>query len=149
MDLDWLRDYLSLAEKRNFSRAADARNVTQPAFSRRIRALEDWIGTPLFVRGAHGAMLTPAGSHFRPIAEEMMRVLHRARRETKALGEREAALSIAATRALSFTFFPGWIRKHLRFDALGTLRLLESFRGKPEERGEAPQRLRRAFDRFA
>jgi LysR family transcriptional regulator, hypochlorite-specific transcription factor HypT len=124
MDLDWLRDYLSLAEKRNFSRAADARNVTQPAFSRRIRALEDWIGTPLFVRGAHGAMLTPAGSHFRPIAEEMMRVLHRARRETKALGEREAALSIAATRALSFTFFPGWIRKHLRFDALGTLNLI-------------------------
>jgi DNA-binding transcriptional LysR family regulator len=45
MDLDWLKDFLVLAEKRNFSRAADARNVTQPAFSRRIRALEDWIGT--------------------------------------------------------------------------------------------------------
>jgi hypothetical protein len=106
MDLDWLKDFLVLAERRNFSRAADARNVTQPAFSRRIRALEDWIGTPLFVRGAQGATLTPSGVHFRPIAEEMMGVLHRGRRETKAIGEREASLSIAATHALSFTFFP-------------------------------------------
>ena len=124
MDLDWLKDFLVLAERRNFSRAADARNVTQPAFSRRIRALEDWIGTPLFVRGAQGATLTPSGVHFRPIAEEMMRVLHRGRRETKAIGEREASLSIAATHALSFTFFPHWIRKHLHFQELGTLNLI-------------------------
>ena len=40
MDLDWLKDFLALAEQKNFSRAADARNVSQPAFSRRIRALE-------------------------------------------------------------------------------------------------------------
>ena len=124
MDLDWLKDFLVLAERRNFSRAAHARNVTQPAFSRRIRALEDWIGTPLFVRGAQGATLTPSGVHFRPIAEEMMRVLHRGRRETKAMGEREASLSIAATHALSFTFFPHWIRKHLHFQELGTLNLI-------------------------
>lgn len=124
MDLDWLKDFLALAEKRNFSRAADARNVTQPAFSRRIRALEDWIGTPLFVRGAHGASLTSAGAHFRPIAEETMHALQRGRREAKALGKREASLSIAATHALSFTFFPRWIRKHVRFEALGTLNLI-------------------------
>ena len=37
MDLDWLKDFLALAEQKNFSRAADARNVSQPAFSRRIR----------------------------------------------------------------------------------------------------------------
>ena len=61
MDLDWLRDFLALADERNFSRAADARHVTQPAFSRRIRALEDWIGAPLFERNAQGATLTPAG----------------------------------------------------------------------------------------
>ena len=50
MDLDWVRDFLALAEHRTFSRAAEARNVTQPAFSRRIRALEEWVGTPLFLR---------------------------------------------------------------------------------------------------
>ena len=69
MDLDWLKDFLTLAEQKTFSRAADVRNVTQPAFSRRIRALEDWTGTPLFVRGAQGTTLTtlhanPAGWTF-------------------------------------------------------------------------------------
>jgi LysR family transcriptional regulator, hypochlorite-specific transcription factor HypT len=125
MDLDWLKDFLVLAEQKNFSRAADVRNVMQPAFSRRIRALEDWVGTPLFVRGAQGAVLTPAGAYLQPLAAEMMRNLDRARRDTRAVGERNTVtLSIAATHALSFTFFPGWIRRHVRFDAQGTLNLI-------------------------
>ena len=125
MDLNWLEDFLALAEQKNFSRAAEARNVSQPAFSRRIRALEDWIGTPLFVRGTQGASLTRAGLHFLPLADDLMRNLHRARRATRTVGERETgSLSIVATHALSFTFFPGWIRRHMRFEALGTLNLI-------------------------
>ena len=125
MELDWLKDFLALAEQRNFSRAADIRNVSQPAFSRRIRALEDWMGTPLFIRGAQGATLTPAGAHFQPLADDLLRSLHRARHDTRSVGERETgSLSIAATHALSFTFFPGWIRRHMRFETLGTLNLI-------------------------
>jgi len=125
VDLDWLKDFLALADEGNFSRAAEARHVSQPAFSRRIRALEEWIGAPLFVRGAQGASLTPAGAHLRPLAEDIAHSLQRARRETKAVGEgATASLSIAATHALSFTFFPGWIRQHVRFEALGTLNLI-------------------------
>ena len=125
MDLDWLRDFLALADEKSFSRAAEARHVTQPAFSRRIRALEDWMGTPLFARSAQGAILTPAGAHFRPLAEELLRTLRRAQRETRAVGTREtASLSIAATHALSFTFFPAWIRQHVRLEAFGTLNLI-------------------------
>ena len=125
MDLDWLKDFAALAEHKSFSRAADARNVTQPAFSRRIRALEDWIGTPLFVRGALGAGLTSAGQHFQPLATDLIRSLERAQRDTRSVGERDhVALSIAATHALSFTFFPGWIRQQLRFETLGALSLI-------------------------
>lgn len=125
MDLDWLKDFLSLAEQKTFSRAAEARSVTQPAFSRRIRALEDWVGTPLFVRGAQGATLTPAGVNFHPAAHELLRSLERARRETKAVGAQDTAtLSIAATHALSFTFFPSWIRRVMRSRTLGTLNLI-------------------------
>jgi LysR family transcriptional regulator, hypochlorite-specific transcription factor HypT len=125
MDTNWLEDFLALAELKNFSRAADARNVTQPAFSRRIRALEDWIGTPLFVRGAQGAILTPGGINFRALADDMIRSLHQARRDIRAVDQRErVTLSIAATHALSFTFFPGWVRKHIRFETLGTLNLI-------------------------
>jgi LysR family transcriptional regulator, hypochlorite-specific transcription factor HypT len=38
MDTKWLEDFVSLAETRSFSRSAQARHVTQPAFSRRIQA---------------------------------------------------------------------------------------------------------------
>lgn len=125
MDLDWLKDFLALAEQKSFSRAAEVRNVTQPAFSRRIRALEDWIGVPLFLRSAQGATLTPAGAYFQPLAQDLLRNLQHLQRETRAVGEREkGALSIAATHALSFTFFPSWIRRHMRFEALGTLNLI-------------------------
>lgn len=44
MDVKWLEDFISLQRLGNFSAAARARNVTQPAFSRRIRALEMWLG---------------------------------------------------------------------------------------------------------
>lgn len=125
MELDWLKDFLALAEQKNFSRAADARNVTQPAFSRRIRALEEWIGAPLFLRGAQGATLTPAGTHLHPHAVELMRNLERVRRDTRAVGERDTeTLSIAATHVLSFTFFPGWIRRHMRLEGLGAINLI-------------------------
>jgi Bacterial regulatory helix-turn-helix protein, lysR family len=44
MNLSWLDDFLTLAAIGNFSRAADERHMTQPAFSRRIMALEEWRG---------------------------------------------------------------------------------------------------------
>ena len=125
MEIDWLKDFLALEEHGNFSRAADARNVSQPAFSRRIRALEEWIGAPLFRRGAQGAELTQAGVHFKPQAGDLLRAVEQARRDTCAIGERDtASLSIAATHALSFTFFPAWLRAHADFHDLGAVNLL-------------------------
>ena len=48
-----------------------------------------------------------------------------ARRDIRTVGQREkVTLLIAATHALSFTFFPGWVRKHIRFETLGTLNLI-------------------------
>jgi DNA-binding transcriptional LysR family regulator len=125
MELIWLEDYLALAESLNFSRAADARHVTQPAFSRRIRALEDWVGAKLFSRTTHRVLLTPAGEHFRTQAEVLTRALQQLRRDTLDVAGREAALvSFAATHALSFTFFPKWIRGNERILALGSLNLI-------------------------
>jgi DNA-binding transcriptional LysR family regulator len=125
MELVWLEDYLALAETLNFSRAAEARHVTQPAFSRRIRALEDWIGAALFSRTTHGVALTPAGEHFHNQAEVLTRALHQLRRDTLEVSGRGARLlSIAATHALSFTFFPKWVRSNERVLALGNLNLI-------------------------
>ncbi len=50
MDLNWLRDFECLGRTLNFTRAAEERNITQSAFSRRIKALESWVGLPLVDR---------------------------------------------------------------------------------------------------
>lgn len=125
MDLDWLKDFLALAEHQTFSRAANARHVTQPAFSRRVRALEEWIGTPLFVRSAQGAALTAAGDVLKPLAQNLLRDLEQSRRETLEAAEPQmSTLSIAATHALSFTFFPEWIKRYAALQTFGKLNLL-------------------------
>src|SRR3954468_4752936 len=122
MELNWLEDFLALVERRNFSRAAEVRHVTQPAFSRRIRALEDWVGTPLVVRASQGVVLNAAGEVLRERAAGLVSDLQQMRRAAlKAAGREGAALTIAATHALSFTFFPSWIRS---FSSLETLALL-------------------------
>jgi DNA-binding transcriptional LysR family regulator len=66
--LYWLQDFLALVRNGSFSRAAIERHVTQSALSRRIQALEDWAGAPLFDRTAHPIELTEAGQKLLPIA---------------------------------------------------------------------------------
>lgn len=72
MELKWIEDFLSLVETGSFSRSAELRHVTQPAFSRRIRALESWIGAYLIDRSSSPANLTPAGRVFRVEAQEIL-----------------------------------------------------------------------------
>jgi DNA-binding transcriptional LysR family regulator len=125
MELIWLEDLVALAETGNFSRAAENRHVTQPAFSRRVRALEDWIGAPLFERGAQGVTLTAAGEQFRPGADELIRRINQLRRESREAGGKEiATLRFAATHALSFTFFPQWMREMESRTTPGSIRLI-------------------------
>ena len=68
MDLNWLQDFVCLARTLNFTRAANERNITQPAFSRRIKALENWIGVPLIKRSSYPVQLSEAGQQFLPVA---------------------------------------------------------------------------------
>lgn len=73
MDIIWLRDFEALVAQKNFSRAAEERNVSQPAFSRRIRALEDEVGVQLINRQTLPLSLTPAGEVFLSQARIMLR----------------------------------------------------------------------------
>ena len=59
MDTKWLEDFISLAETRSFSRSAQLRHVTQPAFSRRIQALEAWAGIDLVDRSSYPRPFMP------------------------------------------------------------------------------------------
>ncbi len=58
MDIRWLQDFLTIAETANFTRAAEIRNSSQAAFSRRIQSLEQWLGVPLIDRSTFPTKLT-------------------------------------------------------------------------------------------
>ncbi len=50
MRLEWLEDIVAIAQTGSFSAAAERRNLTQSAFSRRIQQIEDYVGVELFDR---------------------------------------------------------------------------------------------------
>jgi len=111
MEMRWLEDFLSLVDTRNFSRSAEARFTTQPAFSRRIKSLEEWVGTTLFDRGTQPVGLTVAGTKFRPVAEEVLRRLYQSREDIRHMDKAAAStVTFSATHSLSLSFFPRWIR---------------------------------------
>jgi DNA-binding transcriptional LysR family regulator len=112
MELVWLEDFIALAEHGGFIKAAQARHVTQPAFSRRIRSLEQWVGVELFQRTPQGATLTPAGEHVLASVQDAAARLYRIRDDAREVaGTAAKSLRFAATHSLSFTFFPRWIRQ--------------------------------------
>ena len=111
MNYLWLEDFLVLAATGNFSRAAEERHMTQPAFSRRVRALEEWLGVVLFDRSTQPSTLTEAGEWFRSVAQDLLTRVAGLPDQARAVADASAAtLRIAATHALSFSFLPGWLR---------------------------------------
>jgi DNA-binding transcriptional LysR family regulator len=111
MEIKWLEDFVSLAKTQNFSKAASERNVTQPAFSRRIQQLEQWLGVQLIDRGVQPSCLTSEGRQFRETAEEVLRMLHQDRVRMNARGgQKNLTVSFATLSNLSISFFPQWLK---------------------------------------
>ncbi len=73
MTLQTLEYFIAVAQYRNFTRAAEACHVTQPALSRAIRALEEELGCPLMVRAGRMVTLTPEGEVCLAEAKGMLR----------------------------------------------------------------------------
>jgi len=120
METKWLEDFVSLAETRSFSRSAQLRHVTQPAFSRRIQSLEAWAGIDLVDRSSYPTRLTPAGETFHSQALEILGSLQATRnlmRSHQATGQ--DMIEFAAPHSLAFSFFPHWVTDlRQRFGAL-------------------------------
>jgi LysR family transcriptional regulator, hypochlorite-specific transcription factor HypT len=110
VETKWLEDFVSLAETRSFSRSAQLRHVTQPAFSRRIQSLEAWAGIDLVDRSSYPTRLTPAGETLHAHALEILGALQTTRnmmRGHKAAGH--DMIEFAVPHSLAFTFFPHWV----------------------------------------
>ena len=109
MEIKWLEDFVTLADTSSFSRAAELRNVTQSAFSRRIKQLEGWLGATLISRATMPAELTPAGRSFLPVAQEAIRTFYAAREALRPSHE-PGLIRFAALHTLTVTFFPQWLK---------------------------------------
>lgn len=110
MELKWLDDFIILARLGNFSEAAKVRNVTQPAFSRRIKALEQWLGAELFDRLTTPVQLTENGILFLPQATQLATGMYDVRKEFTEISDRQdRTLRILTLHTLANAFIPQMI----------------------------------------
>ncbi|MEQ5870920.1 LysR family transcriptional regulator [Sagittula sp. NFXS13] len=119
MEFNWLRDFIALTATQSFSRAAEERHVSQPAFSRRIRALEAAIGATLINRETLPLSLTPAGEIFHDQAVAMLgRLEETIERCQAAEVEDENLIRLAASQSLYTTYHSRHIQPHADTGAL-------------------------------
>lgn len=110
MEIRWLEDFLALARTRHFSRAAEEQNVTQPTFSRRIKLLEEEMGTTLINRQTLPLSLTPAGEAFLGMCHDVTRRVGATRQRLAQMAEEQAGqLRLGAPQGLLTSFLPAWL----------------------------------------
>src|ERR1700748_1663785 len=99
--LDGVEAFLSVAQHRNFRKAAAELAVTPSAISQAVRTLEARVGAALFIRTTRSVGLTEAGERFlaraRPACDELVA----AREAARDLGQRPTGLlRLAAPKAV-------------------------------------------------
>jgi LysR family transcriptional regulator, hypochlorite-specific transcription factor HypT len=110
MDLEWIADFLELAATKNFTIASKNRNRSQPAFSRRILGLEQWVGASLIDRSVHPFTLTQEGEHFRQAAQEIINSIHRTLDECRQHQRiNQHFIKFTALHTLAINYFAEWI----------------------------------------
>lgn len=87
MDLRQMRYFLAVAEERHVGRAAERLHMAQPPLSRQIQALEQALGTRLFVRTPKGVELTEAGETLLAEVPNLLALAQRAAERTRLAGQ--------------------------------------------------------------
>jgi len=107
LDVYELNIFLAAAETENFSEAARHLNLTQPAVSMQIRALERKLDVPLFHRTGRTLCLTERGKALMPLARDMINRVIQIEEEIESLkGEVVGHLRIGCSTTTGKYFLP-------------------------------------------
>ena len=101
IELRHLRSFVAVAEELNFGRAAEQLYLSQPALSRQIRALEQFVGVELFRRSTHQVELTLAGEALLDRARSILRGVDEAVSVTQSVGGELVGRSMGMWKALA------------------------------------------------
>ncbi|HZS06785.1 MAG TPA: LysR family transcriptional regulator [Blastocatellia bacterium] len=117
MEMSQLRTFRAVAETLNFTRAAERLHLTQSAVSHQIKALEEELGEPLFIRAKRGVKLSQAGKAALGYVERILDDTealreHVAGRERSPAGRVRAAAATQAFVHLFAPLFESFMRAH-------------------------------------
>lgn len=110
MELDQLRYFLRVAERGNFTRAAEDLAISQPALSRSIQKLEDELGQPVFERKSRSVSLTEAGTLLQSRAQQVLTILEDTKAEITDDGE-SGRVRVGAIPTIAPFFLPELLRE--------------------------------------
>lgn len=112
MELKWLEDYLALVDCQNFTTAASIRNSSQPAFSRRIQALEAWLGVELIDRRKKPFRFTPTALEHEATIRGLVNQIYQVRNQAQSSSQERVTLTLAAQHSLLVSsFLPHFLEK--------------------------------------
>ncbi|WP_431224294.1 hypochlorite stress DNA-binding transcriptional regulator HypT [Serratia sp. L9] len=106
IETKWLYDFLALEDSRNFTLAAESCNISQSAFSRRIRSLEEAIGFDLFDRNSSPLSLTEKGRVFHSKIRNMLDELEYSLSTLQGGSNVKSQVKIASAHSLSIYIIP-------------------------------------------
>lgn len=111
MDTEQIKTFLEVSRTRHFGRAAHNLFLSQSAVSSRIKALEEQLGTALFVRNRNDIQLTAAGSRLLKHADNILSAWNRAKHDIAIEDEMKTSLAIAGTPSLWDITLQDWLHK--------------------------------------
>lgn len=97
MELHQLRSFIAVAEAGHLTRAAERLNVSQPAVTAHIKALEAEWGLDLFERRPSGMLLTPAGRRMLAEAQNLLVAAEALRNQARAIKGEVAGVARVGT----------------------------------------------------
>jgi DNA-binding transcriptional LysR family regulator len=110
MHLRQLRTFATTAATLNFTRTAESLHLAQSSVSEQIQALEELLGTPLFVRGRGRLSLTEAGRSFLPYAQQILALARQGRHAAaQAAGQPARRLAVGGLETLCSGLLPAVI----------------------------------------